>query len=293
MRMKLRKLSNALGAEVMNITFDDTIKPGAAAELKHTLLQNNILLFRDWDITPQQHVAFTKLFGEVEPNEAVAHLRHPENPDIVLVTNEARNGKVLARTGRMWHSDHSFITRPTAASLLHAKTLPDVGGDTVFANMYLAYETLSEGLKKLLDPLEAIHDVTHGLVQVYGPQDREALAAKRQTQPPIAQPVVRTHPETGRKALYVNEMLTRQFVGLTEEESQPLLKYLFVHSVRPEFTYRHQWRRNDLLVWDNRCSIHLALADFDENQTRTMYRTAVAGIPCGRVAEEAAAAALN
>jgi taurine dioxygenase len=283
--LSIRRLSHGLGAEIVGIDIARPLSKQVATALRGSLLDNNILLVRDCNLGADEQIAFTKMFGELEPNEAVAHLRHDENPNIVLVTNEARNGKVMGKTGRLWHSDHSFILRPTLASVLYAKVLPDVGGDTMFANMYLAYDALSEGLKALLEPLWAVHDVSHGAVGLYGPQPPEVMAKKRRETPPVAQPVIRIHPETGRKALYVSEMLTTQFIGMSREESSPLLKFLFEHAVRPEFTYRHQWRNNDLMIWDNRCTMHLALADFDEKQTRTMFRTAVSGTPCGRALE--------
>lgn len=288
MNFHVRRLSNALGAEIEGVDLREEQSEEAKAFLRQAFLDHGILLFRNQDITPEQHIQFTRIFGTVETNDAVPDYRHPEHPQIVLVTNEKRDGKLspTRNIGRQWHSDHSMTTRPTLGSLLHAQELPDTGGDTMFANMYMAYELLSAGLKAMLDPLWAVHDALNARHLRGRPADE--LAAKRKRIPPVAQPVIRTHPETGRKALYVSEMLTSHFVGMTEDESRPLLEYLFRMSTSPELVYRHQWRRHDLMMWDNRCVMHNALADFDETKTRTMRRTALVGEPLGYVITEAA-----
>jgi taurine dioxygenase len=175
----------------------------------------------------------------------------------------------------------SFTTAPSLGSLLKCYAVPEVGGDTLFANMYLAYDALSAGMKKLIDGLHGIHlsgtrklaNSTTGVVRA---------EEQKRINPPVAQPVVRAHPETGRKALYIGEKV-RRFDGMTEEESAPLIDYLVRHATRPEFVYRHQWRKHDILAWDNRCVMHQALGDFDETQLRHMERTTVLGTPSGYV----------
>ncbi len=172
------------------------------------------------------------------------------------------------------------------ASALYCREIPSVGGDTVFTNMYMAYDTLSDTLKGILDKLEAIHDIT-----TYAPfrkRNPEQVAEMHRINPPVAQPVVRIHAETGRKALYVSEALTFRFVGMTEEESRGLMEFLWEHSVRPEFTYRHQWKVGDLLMWDNRCAMHMAPADYTPGEPRLMHRITILGTPSGRVYQEAA-----
>lgn len=291
MPLKIRRLSNALGAEVMDLSLAAPLSATTREEIRDAWLAHGVLLFRNQDITPEQHIAFSRIFGALDGNDAVPDYRHPDFPEIVMVTNEMIAGKPSPSRdiGRQWHSDHSMKTHPTDGSLLHAKIIPEVGGDTMFACMYTAYEALSDGMKQLIEPLWAVHDVTAARHLQRRPA--EYLAERRRITPPVAQPVVRVHPETGRKALYVSEMMTRQFVGMTEDESVGLLNYLFQHSVQPEFTYRHQWRRHDLLIWDNRCTMHNALADFDQRQTRTMYRTALLGSASGYVVGETLAAA--
>jgi taurine dioxygenase len=282
--LRLRKLSYALGAEVCDVPIARPISESLFGEIYQAFLHYGILLFRDQDITREQHIEFSRRFGELDRHDALPRDRHPDYPEILLVTNEPKpdgSPSDSRYTGRQWHSDMSFTPVPSLGSLLRAVTIPDVGGDTVFANMYLAYETLSEGMKKLIDGLHGIH--LSGTRKVHDPASGARRAEEqRRLNPPIAQPVVRVHPETGRKALYLGEKVKR-FDGMTEEESRPLIDYLNRHATRYEFIYRHQWRKNDIVAWDNRCTMHLALGDFDERERRHMERTTVLGTPSGYV----------
>ncbi len=286
MALQLRKLSYALGAEVCGIDVAKVTET-QFGEVYDAFLDNGILLFRDQDITREQHIDFSRRFGELDRHDALPRDRHPDYPEILLVTNEPNpdgSPSESRYTGRQWHSDMSFTPVPSLGSLLRGITIPDVGGDTVFANMYLAYETLSDGMKKMIADLHGIQMA--GTRKIANPEIGASRAEEQlKLNPPIAQPVVRVHPETGRKALYLGDKVKR-FDGLTEEESQPLIKYLNAHATRFEFIYRHQWRRNDIVVWDNRCTMHLALGDFDETQRRHMERTTVLGTPSGYVVEE-------
>ena len=288
MALELRKLSYALGAEVRGIDVTKVTET-QFGEVYDAFLDNGILLFRDQDITREQHIDFSRRFGELDRHDALPRDRHPDHPEILLVTNEPNpdgSPSESRYTGRQWHSDMSFTPVPSLGSLLRGIIVPEVGGDTVFANMYLAYETLSEGMKKMIADLHGIQMA--GTRKIANPEIGASRADEQlKLNPPIAQPVVRVHPETGRKALYLGDKVKR-FDGLTEEESQPLIKYLNAHATRFEFIYRHQWRRNDIVVWDNRCTMHLALGDFDETQRRHMERTTVLGTPSGYVVEETA-----
>jgi taurine dioxygenase len=288
MALKLRKLSYALGAEVCGIDVSKPMSETEFGEIYDAFLGNGILLFRDQDITREQHIDFSRRFGELDRHDALPRDRHPDYPEILLVTNEPKSDGSPSDsryTGRQWHSDMSFTPVPSLGSLLRGITVPDVGGDTVFANMYLAYETLSDGMKKMIADLHGIQMA--GTRKIANAETGEERAQEQlRLNPPIAQPVVRVHPETGRKALYLGDKVKR-FDGLTEEESRPLIKYLNEHATRFEFIYRHQWRKNDIVVWDNRCTMHLALGDFDETQRRHMERTTVLGTPSGYVVENA------
>jgi len=284
MPLKLRKLSYALGAEVCDIDVAGAMSERQFGEIYRAFLDNGILLFRNQDITRDQHIEFSRRFGELDRHEALPRDRHPQYPELLMVTNEPKpdgSPSDTKYTGRQWHSDMSFTTAPSLGSLLKSYAVPDVGGDTLFANMTLAYEALSDGMKKLIANLHGIHQSgTRKLAN--DATGRERAEEQRRLNPPVAQPVVRVHPETGRKALYIGEKVSR-FDGLTAEESKPLIQYLVRHATKPEFVYRHQWQKNDILVWDNRCTMHQALGDFDETQLRHLERTTVLGTPSGYV----------
>ena len=284
MALKLRKLSYALGAEVCDVNVGGPMGERAFGEIYHAFLQNGILLFRDQDITREQHIEFSRRFGELDRHDALPRDRHPGYPELLMVTNEPKpdgSPSDTQYTGRQWHSDMSFTTAPSLGSLLKSYAVPEVGGDTLFANMTLAYDALSEGMKKLIAGLHGIHlSGTRKLANDNTGVTR--MEEQKRLNPPVAQPVARAHPETGRKALYIGEKVKR-FDGMTEEESKPLIDYLVRHATRPEFVYRHPWKKNDILAWDNRCVMHQALGDFDETQLRHMERTTVLGTPSGYV----------
>jgi taurine dioxygenase len=284
MALNLRKLSYPLGVEVCDIDVGAPMSETAFGEIYQAFLDHGILLFRNQDITREQHIAFSRRFGELDTHQSLPQDRHPNYPELLLVTNEPNADGTPSNsryTGRQWHSDMSFTPVPSLGSLLKSWTVPEVGGDTLFANCTLAYETLSDGMKKLIANLHGIQLAGTRKIN-YAPTGVERAEEQKKLNPPIAQPVVRVHPETGKKALYLGEKVKR-FDGMTEEESQPLIKYLNAHATKPEFVYRHQWRKNDILVWDNRCTMHQALGDFDETQRRHMERTTVMGTPSGYV----------
>ena len=172
-----------------------------------------------------------------------------------------------------WHTDFSHTDRPGSAAFLAARHLPEIGGDTMFANTYMAYETLSPKLQTILESLQAVHDVTVGsfFAKTYSPEQQED---RRRVSSPYVHPVVRIHPDTGRKCLYIGTRI-RQFVGMNENESQPLLAFLNAHATRPEFIYRHAWRPHDVVMWDNRCTLHYAVQDYDHRQPRQLLRCSV------------------
>lgn len=284
MSLKLRKLSHALGAQVCGVDLAAPMSEAEFGDIYQAFLDHGILLFRDQDITREQHIQFSRRFGELDRHESLPRDRHPLHPELLLVTNEPNADGTPSNsryTGRQWHSDMSFTPVPSLGSLLKSWTVPEVGGDTQFANMTLAYDTLSDGMKRLIADLHGIQLAGTRKIN-HAPTGVERAEEQKKLNPPIAQPVVRVHPETGRKALYLGDKVKR-FDGMTEAESQPLITFLNSHATRPEFVYRHQWRKNDILVWDNRCTMHQALADFDETQRRHMERTTVLGTPSGYV----------
>jgi len=291
MTLTLTPLASAIGAEATGLDLrepltDDIIEALRAAWHRHT-----ILLFRGQSLDHRQHIAFSRRFGALDDHASIPRFRHPEHPEVLLVTNYEAGGKRLA-VGRQWHSDLSTTTRPAKGSLLYCSVLPPVGGDTMFCNMYRAWETLSPGLRVMLDGRWALHDMTLAR-ETQAHRTAEELAAIRQRNPPVFQPVVRVHDESGRKALYVSEMTTVSFEHMTRAESRPLLDYLQQHSVQPENVYRHRWQVGDLMMWDNRSAMHIALADYDQTQPRMMYRTTLLGNPSGRIADAAALACVG
>ena len=289
MKLQLRRLSYGLGAEVSGV--DLSVLDDAAYQAIHAAwMEHLVLVFPGQKMTGLQFAAFTERFGQLEVLGSYQGLDEYTDPDckgLMTVTNRnIRNEPSRTRAvGRKWHADRSFVPQAPIGTFLYCRELPSVGGDTMFSNQYMAYETLSAGLRRVLDELWAVHDVLgrrDSLVQSLSPQE---LARKRRMDPPTAQPVVRLHEVTGRKALYVSEAVTTTLLGMTPEESRPLLDHLFRHSVKPEFTYRHRWKVDDVVMWDNRCAMHLALADFAPDEFRTMLRTSVVGPVSGRVVE--------
>jgi len=288
MALKLRKLSYPLGVEICDINVAKDISERSFGEIYRAFLDNGILLFRNQDITREQHIELSRRFGELDRHDSLPRDRRKDYPELLMVTNEPKNDgspSDTKYTGRQWHSDMSFTTEPSLGSLLKSYAVPEVGGDTLFANMYMAYDQLSDGMKKLIANLHGIHmSGTRKLANDNTGVDR--MQEQKKINPPVAQPVVRVHPETGRKALYIGEKVKR-FDGMTDEESRPLIDYLVRHATKPEFVYRHMWRKNDIVVWDNRCTMHQALGDFDETQLRHMERTTVLGTPSGYVVANA------
>ena len=291
MTIEVIPLTTAIGAEIRGIDLTEPLAPETASQVRAAWMRHQILLFRDQDITPEQHIRFSRLFGPVEPYPLV-HYRLPGYPEIFLLSNEPQNGKPseTRNAARHWHSDLSFTSRPSTGSLLRCTKAPQVGGTTMWANQYLAYETLSPTFRDLLEPLMAVHELfskTKNLKDL----DQGQIRDMKKANPRIAQPLIRVHPETGRKALYVSEAVTTQIVGMQQDESDAILEYLFRHQVRPEYTYRHQWRPNDLVMWDNRCTLHQAVADHDHSELRVLQRTTITGEPCGKIMVEDADAA--
>lgn len=276
MAIKVRKIGHALGAEVSGVDLSRPIDDQTFSEINQAFLEHCVLVFHDQPLTRAQQVAFSRRFGDLDNNEARAtHMRVPEVPEIFLVTAEpVASGQTPGGViGEDWHTDNSHLPVAAAASLLRAIELPGVGGDTMFCNMYRAYDTLTGGMKKLLEPLRGVHMQSRAVHDLSTPERAEASWKRF---PAAAHPAVRVHPESGRKALYVNRQV-RFFVGMSSAESKPLIDYLADHAVRPQNIYRHVWKVGDLVMWDNRCVLHMSIGDFDRSQRRHMERTTVHG----------------
>ena len=281
MNINIRPLAFGVGAEVTGISIDKPLDSEITRMIRTAWIQHLVLVFPDAEISSAQHIEFSKEFGELEVHP-YKHWRGAEHPEIIEVTNRAIGGKKseTADVGRKWHSDGAYTLRPPTGSLLHCRAIPHVGGTTWFTNMYMAYDTLSEAMKAMIEKLEVVNDVR--IVNSYK-RDPIQSAEHARDNPPVVQPMVLQHPESGRKALYLSETVTRRISGMSDEESAGLLEYLFRHSARPEFIYRHSWKLNDLVMWDNRCTMHLAPADYAPDEIRQMYRTTLLGEPRGRL----------
>jgi taurine dioxygenase len=280
MSITVRPLSYALGAEIQGVDLAQPLSNSEFDQIHRTFLESGILLFRKQKITREQHIAFSRRFGELDRHDNLPRDRHPDYPELLLVTNiPQENGKPSDSkyTGQQWHSDMSFTPVPSLGSLLRGITIPPVGGDTMFTNMYRAYDELSDGMKKMIADLHGVHTGSRKVLDANSDREKE----QKKLNPPIAQPVVRVHPETGRKALYIGEKVSR-FDGMTVEESKPVIDYLVTHATRPQFVYRHQWQADDIILWDNRCTMHIALGDYPEGEIRHLERTTVKGTPSGR-----------
>lgn len=275
-------LAYAAGASVTGVDLREPLSNAQIEAITQAWHKHLVLVFPGQDLGPKELVNFTGQFGEVERNDNVPYYRHPEYPEVLLVSNKPVDGKPsqTRNTGRNWHADLTYTDRPAKGSALMCKEKPNVGGDTMFANLYMAYETLSPVLRSFIESLEAVHDIT--LIKGFNRRDPEQIEEMRRMNPPIAHPVVSIHPETGKKLLFISERI-RNFVGMSEEESKPLLDFLNRHATAPEFVYRHRWSVNDIVMWDNRATLHVALADFDQTQSRHMMRCSLLGERSGYV----------
>lgn len=259
--LEVVRLAGSLGAEVRGVDLADLL-PEQVAAIHRAFLEHHVLAFRDQKLSPTQLVAFGGRFGKLFVHPIVPHVE--SHPEVIEIRNRGKRRTIT----EVWHSDVTFDARPPMASALYALEVPDAGGDTLFANQHLAYERLSPGLKRLLEGLRAVH-TGRGLGAVVG----KGEAWKSQGQ---LHPVVRTHPETGRKALFVNRGFTIAFEDMTPEESHPLLEQLWEAATTPDLTFRHHWRPGDLVMWDNRSVQHYAIHDHGD-APRVLHRITVEG----------------
>ena len=270
--IEVRPLAGALGAEIFGIDLSRELDAGTVAAIRRTWLEHLVVFFRDQELTPAQFLAFAGKLGRPIEYPFVKGIEgYPEVIPVMKLEHERVN------FGGIWHSDTTYLDVPPMASMLVAREVPPVGGDTLFANMYLAYEALSPRLQALLEGLVGVNSSAKADTSKTR-EDRMKDHAKADVrQDYLAEhPVVRTHPETGRKALYINIAHTIRFQGMTEEESAPLLGFLFQHVAKPEFTCRFRWQVGSLALWDNRCTQHNPVNDY-HGYRRVMHRVTLAG----------------
>jgi len=263
MSFTIRPLSDALGAEVIGLDVPRPLDAPSFARVHRAHLDHHVLVFRDQRLTPRQQIDFSRRFGPLDahPSQGDAHLA--EYPEILVVSTKKANGRDVGvrNAGPMWHSDLAYREAPALGSMLYALELPDSGGDTGFANMIAAYEALPARLKDAVGERRALFSSTRNL----------SLVAHH--------PVFRTHPETGRKSIFVNPQLTKGIDGMDPDASAALLDEIYEHCQRPEFIYWHRWRPGDLVFWDNRCVLHIAdhTRLDDPAYIRHMHRTTIGG----------------
>ena len=244
-------------------------------ELREALNEHGVIFFRDQELTPEQHIAFAERFAPINVNRFFRSA--PGHPQIAEVRKEPDQ---TTNIGGGWHTDHSYDEAPALGSILLAREVPDHGGDTMFASMHHAYAALSDGLKRTLEGLRAVHSSRHvfGAAARYARETAGRIGNAERANQDAVHPVVVRHPETGRKTLYVNAAFTTRFEGWTEKESKPLLDYLYAHAAQPQFHMRFQWRNGSIAFWDNRATWHFAINDYD-GERRLMHRITLEGVP--------------
>lgn len=275
----IRAFDAPLGAEIVGLDLSRSLSRDDFARIHRAHLDYHVLVFRDQRITPAQQIAFSRRFGPLQ-----IHVLHQfglaNHPEVLIVSNIVENGKPigLGDAGHFWHSDLSYKEKPSLGSMLHAQELPSEGGDTLFANMHAAYDALPAYLRDAVETLRAEHTylARYAELQKRSPWRPNLTAEQIADVKPVVHPVVRTHPETGRRALFVSEHFTTRIVGLPDDEGRALLNELFAHSVKPEFVYRHAWAERDMVFWDNRSLMHLA-AGTPDHLRRKLYRTTIEG----------------
>ena len=271
--MEIVPLSDAIGAEIRGVDLSNKPDDATAAAIEQAWHDHIVLLFRDQDIDLNAHAAFAECFGEIARHERPKAIRNEAaelGPNVMLVSNIRENGKPIGSLPdgeMMFHSDTPYREHPDKATTLYAIEIPSHGGNTKFANCYLAAETLPDDIKAKLAGRKAVHVFEYGAVTKDGKFDRDNGRW-------WAQPVFRKHPATGRTALYVSELMTEEIEGLPEDESREILDFLFAHQSQEKFQYEHVWRPGDLVMWDNRCSIH-ARTDFPETERRKLRRMTI------------------
>ena len=281
MDFTVRKLTPNVGAEISGLDLRQTLEPATMAEVRKVWLDNVVVVFPEQPIDDDQQIAFSRQVGELELINMSA-LQMPGKPEIYTATNLDENDEFMPadhpvmqvnHDNRNWHSDSSFKPVPAMASLLHARIVPPVGGDTAYANMAAAYEALSDDMKAKLEGLVALHNFywSRRNVKVTAFTRKETNAL-----PPVRHPVVRRHPETGRRALYVGSH-TESIEGMEWDEGRALIDSLIEHATQPEFMYQHAWRVGDLVWWDNRAALHCGMAFDIARHKRRLHRTTVAG----------------
>ena len=273
MSLTITPISSALGAQIDGVDLTRPLSPQQRDAIEQALLEHQVIFFKDQSITPQQQARFAANFGDLHIHPIYPNV--PEQPEVLVLDTAVTD----VRDNAVWHTDVTFLPTPALGAVLSAKQLPAFGGDTLWASGIAAFEGLSRPLQVLLDGLTATHDFTKSFpLERFGstPEDLQRWEQTRKNNPPLSHPVIRTHPVSGRKSLFVNEGFTTRINELSEAESEAILKLLFAHSTRPEYTIRWRWQENDVAFWDNRVTQHYAVDDYRPNR-RVMHRATILG----------------
>jgi taurine dioxygenase len=268
--IQVNPVGGAVGAEIAGVDLSEPLTAAVRETIRKTLADRGVVFFRDQSLTPEQHIGLARQFGDININRFFAHA--DGYPEIALVVKEPHQTRNI---GGGWHTDHSYDQIPALGSILYAREVPPTGGDTLFSGMYAAYDALSDGLKQTLGGLRAVHSSRH----VFGVVREDMQDRYRNPEAAVqdaVHPAVITHPESGRKALYVNPGFTLRFDGWTSDESRPLLEFLYRHAAKPEFGCRFAWRNGSIAFWDNRSTWHYAVNDY-QGKLRLMHRITVEG----------------
>lgn len=281
--LNIRKLGQALGAEITGLDLARPVSDGVFGEILAAFHEHAVVVFRDQKLTPEQQIAFSRRFGDIDVNVR-SRFNKPGYPEIFVVSNIIENGEPIGVTdaGRYWHTDHCYVQEPSRCSLLYALEIPQQPGqslgDTLFSSAVAAAAALPADLAAKLAGRKAVNSYSYTYERKVSEFNRTPLQAEGRNAPPdIEHPVLRTHPDTGKKCLFVNEGYTTRISGLPGDESRQTLDFLFAHLKRPEFIYRHQWRLHDLLLWDNCAVQHKAVFDYALPLRRRMERTTIRG----------------
>ncbi|MEV7597697.1 TauD/TfdA family dioxygenase [Kitasatospora sp. NPDC089797] len=276
--LELIPITDGIGTEVRGVGVGD-ISDQDFARIYQAWIDTTVLLFRDQDMTPEQHIALTARFGGIYTYTR-SQFNHEDHPEILILSNISKDGKPIgsAYSGRVWHTDGHYLTEPPVGSMLYAREVPPVGGDTWFGNMAAAYDALPEPVKERIEGLRVV--ISRVQSRPYNYPDRPApTAAERAEWADVSQPLVRVHEVSGRKAIYAGGNVPWRIEGMPEEESAPLVTFLQEFSVQPRFTYRHAWRPGDIILWDNRSAMHRATYYDHVAHRRLMHRTTISSLP--------------
>ena len=275
--LQLSPLTSFMGAEIRNVDLGASIDDAQFGQIRRALAEHSVLLFRDQEMTPESHIAFSRRFGELE-DHVLKDFCLDGHPEIFVVSNIIENEKHIGAYGgsKSYHSDLAYIPEPSMGSIFRCLECPEGEGETEFASLFAAYDALPAEKRDWLAEQSAVYDYVWDYARRQS--HRPPLSAEQiQNTPPVTHPCVRSHPETGRRTLFLSPVWVRKFEGMSEEESQPILKELTDFATGPDFTYRHSWRPGDVLIWDNRSTLHKACPFDETNARRLMHRTTITG----------------